>query len=433
MSAHRNPKPVRPNGPVARGGRREQWIGMAAFFALFPGFFFYHTALGLGKIPAVLGGYFAPVSLLLLPFLLYAYASKLRQDPRYLANTDIAFFLYLGYFSLIVGINALAGANLVIVNNHLLGIIFMLNVFFAFRMCEPDERRFRRMALGSLFAMAAIVFAYAVDGSFYLAPLGTARNPESLASYQGFSRSYLFTFAAAIAYTRTVRLRVLLYCLAAPTLFVNTARSEFAAMLFMIPIIELYYTRQKLLMTAVFVFLFLMLYSNLEQILSMLPSNRVLELLDLSHSTSANKRHHLSEYALQSIAQFPIFGDYASYSPGLYSHNVLSAWVDTGLFGFLFVLGIVTVPAIPLFFKGYFSRMRSGDFILAFSLCCITLLLLATAHYFTDMLIGATMAAYSSYRYGMTHAHHRTPDIGPSAPRHPHLRQAMPDAGTGRP
>jgi hypothetical protein len=408
---------------------REQWIGMLGFFALFPGFFFYHTALGLGKIPALLGGYFAPVSLLLLPLLLHAWAGKLRQDRAYLAKTDVAFLLYLAYFLLIVIVNAAAGANLVIVSNHLLGIIFMLNVFLVLRMSALDERRFRLMALASLFAMSAIVFAYAVDGSFYLAPLGTAKNPESLASYQGFSRSYLFTFAAAIAHTRSVRLRIVLYCLAGPTLFVNTARSEFAAMLFMIPVIELYFSRQKLLMTAVLVLLALLVYANLDQILSVLPSNRVLELLDLSHSTSANKRHHLSDYALQSIAQFPVFGDYASYAPGLYAHNVLSAWVDTGLFGFLFVLGIMLVPALPMFFKGYFAPHRSGDFILAFSLCCITVLLLASAHYFTDMLIGATMAAYSSYRYGTTHAHHRPPDIGPPAPRHPHLRQAMHDPG----
>ncbi|NHZ96271.1 hypothetical protein [Massilia sp. CCM 8734] len=418
--------------PIAPSARREQWIGMLGFFALFPGFFFYHTALGLGKIPAVLGGYFAPVSLLLLPLLFFCYTSKVRQDRDYLGKSDLAFFLYLAYFALIVGVNAIAGAKMTVVTNHLLGIIFMLNVFFVFRMSAPDERRFRLMALGSLFAMSAIVFAYAIDGAFYLAPLGNAKTPESLASYQGFSRSYLFTFALAITCTRARSLRMLLYCVAASTLFINTARSEFAAMLFMIPIIELYYTRQKVLMAAGFLFLFLMVYSNLEQLLSMLPSNRILELLDLSHSSSANARHHLSTYALNSIAQFPIFGDYASYSPGLYSHNVLSAWVDTGIFGFLFVLGILIVPAIPLFFKGYFSRDRSGAFILAFSLCCITLLLLITSHYFTDMLIGATMAAFSSYRYGMTHAHHRTSDIGPPASRHPHLYQAMPGAGTAR-
>ena len=415
--------------PIVRPAGRAQWIGMLGFFALFPGFFFYHTALGLGKIPAVLGGYFAPMSLLLLPLMLFCYVGKVRQDRQYLGKTDVAFFLYLAYFALIVGVNAIAGARLAIVVNHLLGIIFMLNVFLAFRMGDVGGRRFRLMALGSLLGMSAIVFAYAVDGSFYLAPLGTAKNPESLASYQGFSRSYLFTFAAAIAYSRALPLRVLLYCLAAPTLFVNTARSEFAAMLFMIPIIELYYTRHKILMASVFLFLVLMAYANLADILAMLPANRVLELLDLSHSTSANTRHHLSAYALNSIAQFPVFGDYASYSPGLYSHNVLSAWVDTGVFGFLFVLGILIVPAIPLFCKGYFARARSGDFILAFSLCCITVLLLVTSHYFTDMLIGATMAAFSSYRYGLTHAHHRTSDIGPPAPRHPHFYQAMPGAG----
>ncbi|MDQ1923287.1 hypothetical protein [Massilia pseudoviolaceinigra] len=418
--------------PIARTTGHEQLAGMLAFFALFPGFFFYHTALGLGKIPAVLGGYFALVSLLLLPMLFFFYAARVRRDCDYLGKSDVAFFLYLAYFALIVAVNAVAGANGLIVTNHVLGIIFMLNVFFALRLCDPGQRRFRQMALGSLLGMSAIVFAYAVDGSFYLAPLGTAKNPESLASYQGFSRSYLFTFAVAIAYTRSLPLRVLLYCLAALTLFMNTARSEFAAMLFMIPIIELYHARQKLLMTSIFIILFLVIFSNLDQLLSMLPSNRVLELLDLSHSTSANKRHHLSAYAMNTIAQFPVFGDYASYSPGLYSHNVLSAWVDTGLFGFLFVLSILIVPAIPMFFKGYFARQRSGEFLLGFSLCCITLLLLITSHYFTDMLIGATMAAYSSYRYGMTHALNCTSDIGPSAPRHPDLRQAMHDAGAAR-
>jgi hypothetical protein len=72
--------------------------------------------------------------------------------------------------------------------------------------------------------------------------------------------------------------------------------------------------------------------------------NRILELLDLSQSTSANKRHHLTVYAMQTIAAHPILGDYASYKPGYYSHNVLSAWVDLGLFGFVYLLAIPSCP-----------------------------------------------------------------------------------------
>jgi hypothetical protein len=219
---------------------------------------------------------------------------------------------------------------------------------------------------------------------------------------------------------------------AAPTLFLNTARSEFAAMLFLIPVIEIYYTQKKLLLTAILATLFFGIYLNLEQLLSLLPDSRILELLDLSQSTSANKRHHLSMYALNTIAQFPVFGDYASYTPGFYSHNVLSAWVDTGFFGFIFVLALLLLPTTQMFIKGYFIKKKSEALILAFSFACITLLLLVNSHYFTDMLIGATLGSYSKYRYGRKHGQHRSPDIGAPTPRHAYLREAVPQAGAAR-
>jgi hypothetical protein len=407
-------------------------IGLLAFWALFPGFFFYHTLLGLGYIPALLGGFFTPVSLLAGPPLLFVYAYRLRHRRDQLTRADIYFNLYMLYFFAIVVINAAAGANTQIVGNHLLAILFMMNMFCVFKFTDFSLPRVRRLLLASLFGMSAIVFAYSVDGSFYLAPMGTAKNPESLATYQGFSRSYLLTFAVVIAFTRALPLRSLLYCVAAPTLFVNTARSEFVAMLAMIPIIELYHSRRKLLLTTVFAALFLLLYLNLDTLLSMLPSNRILELLDLSQSTSANKRQHLTLYAVQTIERYPIFGDYASYQPGLYSHNVLSAWVDTGLFGFVFVLGLLIVPCIPLFIQDFFAPEKEGQFIVGFSIACITLLLLASSHYFTDMFIGAALGAFARYRYGRSHEHCCTPDVGASTLRHPHLHQAVPAAGPAR-
>ena len=416
--------------------RRFTWsghsVGILAFLLLFPGFFFYHTLLGLGLTRAFLGGYFAPVSLLMGLPLCFFYAYKVRRDQSQLGLPDVCFGLYVAYFLVVVAIQAAADANPAIIGNHLLGVLFLVNMYFMFRLTDFSRAEVRFAVLASLAAMSAIVFAYSVDGAFYLAPQGAARNPESLATYQGFSRSYLVTFVAAIAYCRSRSLRVLLYCLAAPTLFVNTARSEFAAMMFLVPIIEIYYAKRKMAFTAVLVLLFILVYANLEQLLAMLPDNRILELLDLSQSTSANKRHHLSVYAWNTITQFPIFGDYASYTPGFYSHNVLSAWVDTGFFGFIFVLALVLVPTGQMLIRGYFLRKQTEIFILAFSFACITILLLINAHYFTDMLIGATLGSYSKYRYGRKHGQHRPPDIRPSAPRHPDLHQAVPQAGAAR-
>ena len=407
-------------------------VGMVAFLLLFPGFFFYHTVLGLGKIGAFLGGYFAPVSLLVAGPLAFFYIYRIRRGAGRLGRADLLFLLWVGYFATVVAIQAAAGANHVIVTNHVLGVLFIMNMFFIFRLTDFGRRDVWIAGLGTLFGMSAIVFAFSVDGSFYLAPLGTAKNPESLATYQGFSRSYLVTFAAVIAFTRSRPLRLLLYCIGAPTLFVNTARSEFAALMFIIPIIEIYYSRNKFILISVFAALFILTYLYLDDLLALLPNNRVLELFDLSQSTSAKKRHHLSVYAINTIMQFPVFGDYASYSPGFYSHNVLSAWVDTGLFGFLFVLALLILPTTQMLLRGYFLSNQSGILILAFSLACMTLLLLATAHYFTDMMIGATLGSFSRYRYGRKNATHRTPDLRTPALRHPDLRQAVQQAGAGR-
>lgn len=410
----------------------EHAIGMAAFLALFPGFFFYHTLLGLGQMGAYLGGYFTPVSLLFVGPLLFMYAYQIRHDGNQLTRADVCFDLYICYFLCIVAINAVAGANVKIVAHHLMAILFLVNLFFIFKFTDFSRRDFRIAAIGSMVAMSAIVVAFSVDGAFYLAQLGASKNPESLATYQGFSRSYLLTFCVVIAFTRALPLRILFYGIAAPTLFINTARSEFVAMLVMIPIIELYHARRKLAFVAAFTGLCVLFYTNLDTLLSLLPDNRILELLDLSHSTSANKREHLSDYALKTIARYPVFGDYASYPAGLYSHNVLSAWVDTGLFGFVFVLAMLALPAIPMFIRGYFAPAKTGEFIIAFSLACITLLLLAKSHYFTDMFIGATLGSYAKYRYGRNHAHRRPPDLRPSAPRHPHPHQGVPAPDAAR-
>ena len=420
LSSHLTQPPVRP----------EHRIGAAAFLALFPGFFFYHTLLGLGRMGAVLGGFFAPVSLLAVPPLLFIYVYRIRHERLQFSRHDLYFNLYILYFMAIVGVNALGGGKLQIVGNHVLGILFIVNLFFIFKFTDFSQPALRRVLIACLFAMSAIVFAYSVDGSFYLAPLGAAKNPESLATYQGFSRSYLLTFAVVATHTRARLLRVILYGLAAPTLFVNTARSEFVAMLAMVPIIELYYARRKLLMAVVFGVLIALLYVNIDALLSLLPSNRILELLDLSQSTSANKRHHLSLYAWQTITHYPLLGDYASYQPGLYSHNVLSAWVDTGLFGFVFVLGLLAVPVAAMLLNGFFHPARQGDFLLGFAIACITLLLLVTSHYFTDMFIGAALGSFARYSHGKKLSVGRPSDLRPSAPRYPDFREAVPGPGT---
>lgn len=405
---------------------REQLLLNAAFFLLFPGFFYYHTLLGTGAAGAFLGGYFSPISLLCMLPLMLAWLLRMRRDPCRLSSIDLHYGLFNVYFLAVIAVNAFAGANRTIVAHHVLGILFMMNTFVLFSLIDFGHRRFRVMGLASLAAMSTIVFVFSTNGVFYLGPLGMAKDADALATYQGFSRSYLITFLPVLAYTRSLPLRLVLYASGAATLFVNTARSEFAALLFAIPIVELYWSRHKLLFVGLAVLAGMLLAAHLDELVAALPDNRILELLDLSHSTSANKRHHLTLYARQTIAAHPLMGAYASYAPGYYSHNVLSAWVDLGLFGFVYLLALTALPAVPMFFKEFLAGRRRPEFILGFALACVTLLLLVSSHYFTDMLVGATLGAYSQYRFERKHGKYRPPDLSPSPLRHADLRQAMP-------
>jgi len=410
----------------------EQRMLNSAFFLLFPGFFFYHTLLGTGTTGAFLGGYFSPVALLYAMPLLLAYYTRMRRDPRRLSAIDMHYGVFNVYFIAVVAVNGAGGANAVIVTHHVLEIVFMVITFILFSCIDFGHPQFRRMALASLAAMSAIAFAFSIDGVFYLGGQGIAKDADSLATYQGFARSYLMTFMPVIAFTRSLPLRLVLYAVGGATLFLNTARSEFAALLFAAPIIEFYFSRNKLLFLGLAVVLGAAVATHLDDIVAALPDNRILELLDLSQSTSANKRHHLTVYARHTIAAHPLMGDYGSYAPGYYSHNVLSAWVDLGLFGFVYLLAITIVPAIPMCAKEFLAGRRRPEFIHGFALAGVTVLLLISSHYFTDMLIGATLGAYAQYRFERKHGKYRPLDIRPSAPRHTDLRQAMPQpAGTG--
>lgn len=395
---------------AARVRERSGLLGPAwaelAFFLLFAGFFFYQTLLGLGMIRAYLGGYFAIISLVMLPPLLLSYGSRLHRRRYQLHRVDAAFLGFLAYFCAIIACNA-PSASAAITSHHLLGVLYLFNLFVIFKTLDFHGRRFRRTLLASVAAMSAIVFAYSVDGTFYLAALGAARDPDSVATYQGFSRSYLVPLAVALACTRRRWLRWALYGIGLPTLYINTARSEFGALLFLVPLIELHAARHRLAMLATLTALGTLLALNLDAILAAIPSNRTLELLNLSQSSSASLRQQLTVQALHTIALHPILGDYASYPSGLYAHNILSAWVDLGLLGFAALLALLLYPLLQMALHAYVlgrRDSRGAAFLLAWCLLGMTVLLLCMSHFFSDMLIGAALGAYARYRSGDGHA-----------------------------
>lgn len=371
-----------------------------AFLLLFPGFFFYQTLLGLGLISAFLGGYFTLVALVLTPPLIFSFRAAVKARKIVVSQLDLFCLLFIIYWCLILAINVAGGADTMIAQRHLQSIIFCVDTYIIFRMSDFNHKKLIVLLVVSLLAMSAITIYMSIDGFFYLQALGQSKNPENLATYQGFARSYIYTYLVLVSLARSMGARLILYGLATTTLFLNGARSEFSAVLFSIPLIELYYTKHKFAVFIAIIVVLMGFMMNAEAIVNMLPENRTLQLLDLSHSSSVMARQNLSRDAWRTITQNPIFGDFASYPDGHYAHNVLGAWVDFGIVGFVFFSALLIWPAFLLFANGFFHRAKSAEFIVAISFTCITILWALTAKNVPDMSVGAALGAFAKYYYG---------------------------------
>jgi hypothetical protein len=384
-----------------------KFIIQAAHVLLYPGFFFYQTLLGIGVIGAYLGGYFTLVALLLLIPLVVSFMGAIRRNKNYVSDFDWWLVLFVIYYFAILAINFVAGADQMIVERYVQSMIFCFETYVIFRMIDLENKKFLMITALSLLLMSMITYYFSIGGFFFLQALGEAQSPDNLATYQGFARSYIYTYLVLISVVRSMAIRYLLYAVATCALFLNGARSEFSAVLFLIPIIELYYSKHRLYAISIFLFVIGFIVGGIDQITEMLPENRILQLLDLSHSTSAVARQHLSSNALRTISENPIFGDFASYPDGHYAHNVLCAWVDFGLFGIVFFMSLLIWQAVWLFLNGFFSRKKSAYFILAWSFICITILWALTAKNIPDMSVGAAMGAFARYRYAKRYGFNR--------------------------
>ena len=374
-------------------------IAPVAFFLLFPGFFFYHTMLGVGVLSAFIGGYFSLMSMLLFAPLAYAYYVGLKNARYRIISTDLQFGFFLVYFFFVVVVNAGFGADTVTVQSHLLSILYFVNIYLIFNYIDFSERKTIFMALVSLGLMSVLILVFSHGGSFQPGQSGGAKSLESVSTYQGFARSYALTFVAVICFTELAAARLVLYATAIVALFLNGARSELVAVLLLVPIIEVYRAKNGLQAVCIVLLMLAVVTVGPQTAMEYFPDSRVWELFYLSRSESAIGRYELTQRALQTIADHPFLGAYASYTAGGYSHNILSAWVDLGAFGFIYMLFMLAQAIVWLFVKGWLAKTESSYFLLAWSLICMSLVLLVSAKTFNDMFLGAAMGAYANYRF----------------------------------
>jgi hypothetical protein len=325
----------------------KRWASLAVLL-LYPGFFFYHAAVGLAGVTPSLGGYYGVVSVLLLaglvplvgPSVLIGRFALNRMDLGFLALCSLS-----GVWALVLhqfGAPYQREGELLVQAITMLG-LWAVN-YFAFRHLDIGSRPLRIGLAISAFLIISIALRNQVDGQFQPVDTAVATAEGLVATYQGFARSAFVVFLLLLV---VLRAAWLIWAIGAGlgTLLVLGARSEFVGFMVASAAVSLLRSREfrlrHLLMPAL-----LLGVAGLWRLPRQITTNaRIGRLLDLGVDGSYLTRVELTRNAVRTVQEYPLFGDYGSYlmvgGNGGYAHNALSAWVDYGFAGFLLFVSLL--------------------------------------------------------------------------------------------
>lgn len=321
-------------------GRVASW----ALWALFPGFFFWHFAVGYGApIPAI--GWWAEISGLTLVAVVAVatvYFSRATFTPYLLVAS-----IFVAYCSAWSVAHLLIGAPIVTFTQAatVIGswiVLLALGLFF-----NPGRKAIAAFTL-SWGAMAIIILTFREGVSFNPSALFGA---ENISTYQGFSRSLMVTSIVLLSVIQRPGARIALSAATVALLFLTIARSEFAAFTLTMFVIEVARGIRKPIGLAILCGWGLIGLLGVTAVFDVIAQSRQLQLFDLSHATSWIGRKEYYAVALEQIMDSPLLGYFGGHyietrEIGGYAHNALSAWVSFGALGFVIYVGLTAWAAI---------------------------------------------------------------------------------------
>lgn len=367
------------------------WIALASFAAIFPGFVVYHVLIASGRIPPILGGYTVAMAALLLPVLVMAYLHEISRTGR-LAFVDVAFFSFIAYFGFVVLFQLAVGANVVIAFTELAVIVQFVVLFFVFRLTNVS--RTYVVSWLAVIMTTAIVFANVSSGAFVVAVLKLSPAAEQAATHQDYAFAYLIPALFCAVSLESKWSRSLLYLLAVPALFLTGARSEFVGFLFAAMIIETCLARRRAVPMLVAVGLAAAGAIAVNYFLEELSSNRVVDLIQFGFASENSIRQGLLTAAVRVLGDHPLTGNFASYNPGEYAHNVVSVWVDLGALGFIMFAALLLLPFTDLLLQ-FKSRARDREYLLILVVFAIAILLAVISKHFTYAMFPVALGLFA--------------------------------------
>ncbi len=333
-------------------------FSLFGFVLLFPMFFFYHFLVGVGVVPPFLGGYFGVMALLLM--VVYFIRPSGFFSRKFSAWVFIGILVWVVWVALMnYAADLPRGYSLEMLAWSFQGVLFNLVCYFIGKNIEFSAADAKLILIFFVLMFFVVVFNVGDSGIFYIKQ--TAGDVAgSVATYQGFARSLVFVLLMLVSLLLDKKnLMLAIFLCGSVALFLNGARTEFV--LFVISVVSLLIVKSGSSVKSMLYFLlvfFLVLIGGYF-LLSLAPESRMMQLLNLSSSSSYLARVALNEFALITIANSPVWGGYGEYTSiggvGSYPHSLLSAWANLGVLGFL---GYVFLFAF-LWIQAGFAIMRN--------------------------------------------------------------------------
>lgn len=339
----------------------------------------------------IFGGFFTAGCVAVFPFILFFY---LKDIWVFGFGKSFVGWLYLAFLLWFSGQVLLHWdvSSLDITSSHAAYIFKFLVLFMIARLIDPTSKSFSRWVVLFFFLTTGIILRQALDGNLLLAEISRQENPDFQLDYQGVGHAVLIL---AIFCAPLIKWRSLVYLFAILALFLSGARSELVALIFAASLVELCKTRSPALIISLISLLLPVLFILLQWV--ELPDHRVFNIFRPAADASVQERSVQIADALNTIQSNPLTGAYASYAGGNYAHNILSAWVDLGLLGFIFLIFVLIVPFGKLVFQ--FNSMRKQPlYVITLVIFSISILLLTFAKSFTYQSVPLAIGLYCRLR-----------------------------------
>ncbi|MBL1420838.1 MAG: hypothetical protein COC24_010045 [Alphaproteobacteria bacterium] len=355
------------------------------FVLLIPAYFFYIALNSFGVIGNFLGGYLPIMMSCSFVFLAFIYLRNFKTNI-----IDTVFIVFVLYSAVLVFFTA---ATSIMSQEelyfHISTILYSCVYFMLFKEIDYKSKIFNSMILISILAMIIIVLSSIVNGTLSLSTnLKYGASEEGLTNYQSLAVSFILCAAIYLNSDAKMIYKICISIICIVTLHFIGARSEFFAFIIILfstgyldSDSKIKYLLILLIMSIISILTILLLF-QVEQF--DLGHNRIVDLImNGSQATSNLSRDVILDEGIEIIQQSIWFGDMNGYSEGRYIHNILSAWQDYGIIGFLiflFLIGISLKLAVSLVLNSQKQNAQKPNLALSLLLYSVFLLLFSKTY-----------------------------------------------------